>query len=277
MDRVQFRKAVFDVIDELASIGYELPEMLKRRDAREPGRDEKERFEDRLMMIMRRYFNKMRSHILERIELAFPNRKDAAIPPIPIDDLINGMDDDEFMAELIRVVSFSSIGGVNLAKENITLGLDYTTINDRALSWARDYSYELIDKNRGGIDKTTRDMVSNAIQRFVDTPGFTLRDVAVQLEPAFSVDRARMIAVTETTRAFAEGQQIVADELHNQFPDVRVTKTWFTNNDDRVCDICGPVDGEEVDYDQPFSNGLNSPPAHPNCRCWTSVRTRIGG
>lgn len=265
------------MIDELSAIGYELPEMLKRRDPNEPGRDEKELYEDRMMAVIRRHFKRQRDKIRDRLEQNFPNRKDAAIPPIPIDDLINGDEDDAFMAELVRAISFSSIGGVNLLKQKLTIGLDYTLVNDKALLWSRDYAYDLISRSTGGIDKTTRDLVSNAISRFVDTPGFSIGDVMRELEAVFSMDRARMIAVTETTRAFAEGQQMVANELHAQFPDVRVTKTWFTNNDDRVCQICGPVHNEEVDYDKNFSNGLFNPPGHPRCRCWTDVRTRING
>lgn len=269
MDKELFRKSVFDVIDELRAIGYELPEMLKRRDPREPGRDDKERYEDRLLMVIRRQFKKQRELITARLEQNFPSRKD--LPPIPIDDLINSEGDDEFMAQLIRVISLSTVGGVDLFKNAISVGLDYSLINDEALQWARDYSYELIK----GTSQTTRNFVSDAITRFIDTPGFTLGDIAQQLEGIFSLDRAQMIAVTETTRAFAEGQTMAGNELLKQFPDVRVTETWFTNNDDRVCAVCGPLNGEEVDLGKGFSHGGQRPPAHPRCRCWTQVRTRI--
>ena len=276
MDRKQLRAAVFGVIDELDRLGYPLPESLKRRDPREPGRDLKESVEDRLQMIIRRYFKRQQARIVERLEQYFPQRKDIGdLPPIPIDDIISGEDDDELMADLIRVIGLATRGGVNLFKESITIGFDYTAVNEEALSFARDYSYELINKNKGGIDQKTRDTVSTSLQRFIDTPGLTLGDIASDLSDIFGVDRARMIAVTETTRAFAEGNKIAGQALAKEFPDVEVVKTFFTNVDDRVCDLCSPLDGLEVDINEDFPGGYGKPPIHPNCRCWTSVSTRI--
>ena len=273
MDRRQFRAAVFGVIDELHDLGYPLPESLKRRDKREPGRDLKESIEDRLQMIIRRYFKRQQARIMERLEQNFPQRKNVGFPPVPIDDLINGEEDDELMAEIIRVIGLATQGGVNLFKDSITIGMDYTAINQGALDFARTYAYDLINKAKGGIDKLTRDTVSNAIQRFVDTPGFTLGDIARDLSDVFSVNRARMIAVTETTRAFAEGNRLAGLELKKEFPDVKVIKQFFTNMDDRVCELCGPNDGKEVEIDEEFPNG--DPPLHPQCRCWIQTTTRI--
>lgn len=70
-------------------------------------------------------------------------------------------------------------------------------------------------------------------------------------------------------------------EMREQFPDVRVVKKWYTNEDDRVCDICGPLgDGDWIPIDEGFGveegeAGLMEPPAHPNCRCWISTSTAL--
>jgi len=272
--RLELRLAIGEIIDQLSAMGYEIPDSLKRRDRREPGRLEKERMEDRLFMVMRRHFKKQLTQLKERLEQNYPSRKNAGIPPIPIDDIINGEDDDEYVASVIRVIGLSAAGGVNLFKENISLGIDYTLINDKALDWARNYTYDLIGKRTGGIDATTREAVSNAIQRFVDTPGFTIGDAVDQLSSYFNDTRARMIATTEITRAYGHGNQIAAEKLKEDFPDVRVVKIWHTNNDDRVCDICGPLEGKEVEIDEDF-DGIDDPPAHVNCRCWTTVNTKI--
>lgn len=42
---------------------------------------------------------------------------------------------------------------------------------------------------------------------------------------------------------------------------------WLDADDEKVCDKCGAIDGELVDIDEPFSNGIMDPPAHPGCRC----------
>lgn len=268
--RDQFRIAMGQITDELNAMGLDLPEILKRRDRREPGRLEKERVEDRIMMLMRRYFKRQKDKLIPYLNMRFPDRKDI-ITPDPFDNIIDGASDDEFVADLIRLIATAGVGGVNLFQQQVAVGLDYNLINDQALQFARDYTYDLIT----GIDATTRDLISNAISRFIETPGMTIGDITRELESIFSLNRAQLIAVTETTNAYAMGQQIAGEALLAQFPDVRVVKKWYTNNDDRVCPICGQLDGEEVDITDNFSHGGANPPAHPNCRCWTNVRTRI--
>lgn len=44
-------------------------------------------------------------------------------------------------------------------------------------------------------------------------------------------------------------------------------KTWITADDERVCPLCGAMDGESVNMNAFFSNGVKLPPAHPQCRC----------
>jgi len=269
--REQFHKAVMQITDELNSLGVDLPPMLKRRDRREPGREEKEHIEDRITMLFRRYFKRQKEKLLLYLTTRFADRKDIIEPIDPIDDLLDGAADDEFIADLIKLIAQAGVGGVNLFKQAVTIGIDYDLINDKALDWARSYSYDKIKE----IQITTRDKVSRVISRFIETPGFTIGDISDQLINTFGVDRARMIAVTETTRAYAEGQLIAGKEMQKEFPDVRVTKEWFTNVDDRVCEICEPLDGKVVDINEDFDGGISEPPAHVNCRCWIQTRTRI--
>jgi len=71
--------------------------------------------------------------------------------------------------------------------------------------------------------------------------------------------RMEMIARTEVLRAHNQGRI----KFHQQ---VGVRKLeWMTMEDERVCPVCGPLDGKVFDTDR-FPNQ----PAHPNCRC-TSV------
>ena len=37
--------------------------------------------------------------------------------------------------------------------------------------------------------------------------------------------------------------------------------------DERTCDECLELDGEEVPLKEAFSNGVDAPPFHPACRC----------
>ncbi|RLD40659.1 MAG: phage head morphogenesis protein, partial [Bacteroidetes bacterium] len=71
--------------------------------------------------------------------------------------------------------------------------------------------------------------------------------------------RMEVIARTEVLRAHNQGRI----KFHNQ---VGVQKLeWMTMEDERVCPICGPLDGKVFD-----TGRFPRQPAHPNCRC-TSV------
>ncbi|MCK7511741.1 MAG: minor capsid protein [Desulfobacterales bacterium] len=71
--------------------------------------------------------------------------------------------------------------------------------------------------------------------------------------------RMEVIARTEVLRAHNQGRL----KFHDQ---VGVRKLeWMTMEDERVCPVCGPLDGKVFD-----TNRFPQQPAHPNCRC-TSV------
>jgi len=253
--------------------GLPVPENIKRRDRREPRRTEKEKMEDNINGALRRYWRQQKRRVMDRLTAMFPDRKNF----IPVDDIFDQYGDDynKIVALMVRYILAGVLGGVELFSENINIGLDWTLVNKPALDFAHTYAFDLIKD----IDETSRERVGNAIQTFIDTPGFTMGDIEKMLP--FSETRSRMIAVTETTRAYAHGQQMAADELKKQYPDVRVTKTWFTNNDEKVCELCAPLDGVEINFDENFyepdeySDG--NPPRHSQCRCWLSEGTRING
>jgi SPP1 gp7 family putative phage head morphogenesis protein len=92
--------------------------------------------------------------------------------------------------------------------------------------------------------------------------------VAGLLANTFGRSRAETIAVTEVTRAAAEGGRLYQQQL--QQAGFTFDRIWRTSNDERVCPVCGPLDGKpEAEW-----GGLDSPPAHPNCRCSVTLRRR---
>jgi len=146
---------------------------------------------------------------------------------------------------------------------DVGIVFDPTIINQMAVEWARDYSYELVT----GLTDTTRKLVSGVAQSFIETPGMTQGDIEKLLAPAFGAVRAEMIAVTEITRAYSEATN-TTQRLINQ-TGVQMHRVWHTANDDLVCPICGPLnDKPEDDWRGQFPTG---PPAHVNCRCATGL------
>lgn len=75
------------------------------------------------------------------------------------------------------------------------------------------------------------------------------------------INRARMIARTETIRAHAEGQLDALETMGIE--EVGVAVEWDDAGDGRVCTLCSAMDGVVLKVKE--SHGLI--PRHPNCRC----------
>ena len=83
------------------------------------------------------------------------------------------------------------------------------------------------------------------------------------LTPIFGETRAKNIAITESTRAFAEGNAIAAEELRNN--GFIVNEIWNTVNDNLVCAICDPLNGTVRGVGW---NMLPPTGSHIGCRCF---------
>jgi len=146
---------------------------------------------------------------------------------------------------------------------DVGIVFDPAIINTEAARWAREYSYDLVQ----GLTETTRDVVREAASTFVETSGMTMGNLRQLLRPAFGESRAEMIAITEVTRAYSEATNRYQAKLGEE--GLEMNRIWQTNHDDLVCNICGPLNGKpEQDWPGHLSSG---PPAHPRCRCWTSL------
>ena len=242
--------------------------LTSQRDPDEPRKGEKENLEDKISKIMLRYWRRQNALVKQRLERMFPHAVKADIS-LDVDILDSDDELEQLQAALMRLLVYAATDAVDLFSEFIQFDIDYTMTNAEAASWATRYAGELIR----GIDETTLETLRKAVSDFVDTPGMTIADVMARLP--YTERRARMIAVTEITRSYAEGQRIAGDALAESFPGVPVVKTWWTNRDDRVCPVCGPLHGQTVDINNSFSSGAIKPPVHPGCRCWITYSTRL--
>ncbi len=276
---VAYIRAINKVADLLASKDIHLGDKYKRRDPREPGRAEKEAFEDRLEGLIQRRFNGQKRRIKEELQRAFPARKQGAFEAaqiaaltITITELLG---DEANEAAILALIAAMFFFGIEIFDEAIELGFSLAEFQALAISLAQTQVGLLIS----GIDETTLRAVREAITLFVETPGMTLAQL-IEILP-FSEERARLIAISETTRAFGEAELMAALELQKQFPNVEVVIKWFTNNDPRVCVICIELDGQEVKPGEPFKSTLATNVVripgdpHPGDRCWIVARTRI--
>ena len=137
----------------------------------------------------------------------------------------------------------------------VNIGVDWALVNEGAVEWAKNYSYELVT----GITETTRKGVSKAVSTYFEA-GLDLRDLEQSLLQYYGPKRATMIAVTETTRATVQGGMSVVNLIELDNPSIRMVPYWITSRDYSVCPLCEERDGKEI------TDGVY-PPLHPNCNC----------
>lgn len=84
--------------------------------------------------------------------------------------------------------------------------------------------------------------------------------------------RADMIARQEILMAENAGRYLgFTQSIEQGWASKKSVKRWSTSTDERTCDICMPMNGKSVQWDQSFPNGVFNPPAHIMCRCSISL------
>lgn len=83
--------------------------------------------------------------------------------------------------------------------------------------------------------------------------------------------RAMRIARTETAIAVNRGQHEAWQQYIDRglFEPNELEREWVAVGDS--CDLCLPLDGVRVGFDEPFPDGAEPGEIHPSCRCSTTV------
>ena len=151
--------------------------------------------------------------------------------------------------------------GADLLPTEVAGIVNWNVFNSAAIEYLNSYNLTILQ----GVSETTRKQVTQAIQQWIQA-GQPLSNLETTLTPIFGESRAAQIAATEVTRIYAEGNQMAwmssGVVTHNR---------WMTARDERVCPICGPLDGQVTGLgENGFGavGGLSAPPAHVGCRCW---------
>ena len=155
------------------------------------------------------------------------------------------------------------------ARKAVTVGANWDLINQEVLQWVlgstgngsfgQGYGDSVL---LAQLFQTSEQSIRSAIGEWIQN-GLPLRQLVQTLErTVFSSQRAEMIAVTEVTRAFAEGNRAAW-----RASGVITRMRWETAADELVCPTCAPLQNQLADLTAQFDGGL-FPPAHPRCRCW---------
>lgn len=251
-------KTIDAIID---AYNVELPDLYKRRDPKEPNRAAKEKAEDEFYKAMRARWRAQAKQIKERLTRMLPHKN--------VDDWLRLLDDsfkdDESRKRLLILFTAMFSDGIDFFAMNTRIGIDWTQAKLEVLDYVDKSHEEWIES----IDSATRDALKRELENFVREDGYTIGDIMSGLQKVgMSESRAMRVAVTEVTRSYGQAEQAGAEALAKEYPDAKVIKTWYTNNDGLVCEICRPLHKLKVEYNKEFAPGIMHPAAHPNCRCW---------
>jgi SPP1 gp7 family putative phage head morphogenesis protein len=161
-----------------------------------------------------------------------------------------------------HLVAAATAGG-QLALDGLgsAVAVDFELVDEAVVSWAKQMSLELVK----GITETSKQHATNTISAWIES-GQPLDDLTAQLEPMFGPTRSELIASTEVTRAFQEGN--VAAWRESGVVD---GWTFMTAVDELVCPECGPLNGRTY----PLDDADHQPPRHPRCRCFSRPQVSV--
>ena len=217
------------------------------------------------------YWRGQQQRIIDKIRPKVPEDR-KALAELP--DILNAVWWDEEIRQLLGVmgplIAKGAAGGVVVHQaiiEPLGLAVDWTLPHTGAMEWAKKHAADLVK----GISNTTKDNIRAEIVNWMDS-GEHLNALTRKLADSygFSRKRAELIAMTETTRSYARGEVIAAQEFESKGY-FEYDKEWQTARDDIVRPICSDLHGKTVSGTKtPFESiigPIQEPPAHPGCRC----------
>jgi hypothetical protein len=106
--------------------------------------------------------------------------------------------------------------------------------------------------------------LAKGIRQTVQEKAAELKIYGGDADEAFGESQAETIAATEVTGAISGGESEAIEGL--AIIGTMLRPRWFTEQDARVCEICGALHGKGIEVYGRVS--VTGPPAHPRCRCW---------
>lgn len=178
---------------------------------------------------------------------------------MPFDESFWRGEREKLRAILVPVLREAAIDGAESSLDHLLevagFGVDWGLVNASVQEWVSQYGGTI----SGEVTDTSQRLVQRAINDWIDS-GEPIDVLIDALRPAFGQTRARLIAVTEVTGAFHQGNMAVWKQSE-------IVDGWRFRNaqDDAVCAICSPLEGNEY----PLEDQTDAPPIHGRCRCFS--------
>jgi predicted kinase len=152
-----------------------------------------------------------------------------------------------------------------LVSGEIQFNMNFTP-NYKTLSFIQNFGFDNVKKLSADMKDELRKQLVMGLMNKETMPYLTKR---VQLVLDATIERAKMITITETNRAFNMGHFQAAEESR-----LDLVKQWSAQperNEQNPCPICEEMDGSIVEMNDKFhfSDGesLFLAPKHPRCKC----------
>lgn len=166
---------------------------------------------------------------------------------------------DTVEALVLAALAAGILGGERLVPEDYLDEVSPELLEEKILEFMAQYNMDVWSN----ISITSMTMTLAIIEEWKDS-GLPIDYLEQELrDRVFSRNRADMISISEVTRLFAEGNEILWGATGLIF-----AKVWQTSRDERVCPVCAPLHGQIRFISSEFTAGIKNPPAHPRCRCW---------
>lgn len=219
---------------------------------------------------MERLAANLENEVLEQLDEIWDEVEDR------LDEGLSSIEEGNFwrrLGEAFELALLALLGaiiweGVRVGEEEMRFEVPRDEMNQAILDFTRRYAFDLIRlEGSMSVIRHTREQVRDIFVRWLEDRG-SHQDLVAALKPLFGEERARRIAVTETTRLFSWGKL----EAWRRGKGV-THKIWETERDEKVCtEICRPLDNTQIPLHEAFVNPLtgeriDAPPAHVDCRC----------
>lgn len=203
---------------------------------------------------LKSYFKTLSKKVRDEMDWYTYNRRVANI----VDDMVTvSWDEEELIVKVLLTDSLIQAinAGGELTQLDTLIDIGWTSKDPAMIEFLNKYTLKLAGK----LTDTTKDSIKQALLTSLQNKELqadaTERIMGIIDNPV----RAKMIAHTESIRAFSAGRLEVARQVGAE------AKEWSAVGG--ACPICAPMNGEKVALDKSFKGGYFVPPAHPNCRC----------
>jgi len=192
--------------------------------------------------------------------------KDGDLVGALLASLGRALDPERWKAAMLPLIR--STGITALREKSVQVGVDFNLLRPGLIAYTEAEAAFLVK----GIDSTTRLALSDALAAGLRKgEGIPQLRKRIEESGAFSRSRARLIAITETTRV-SNGAAQESLLAYSAESGVAFEKSWLSARDASVRPMHDKLDdGSYVPLDVPFDNGLMQP-GEPNCRCTTLHR-----